>query len=504
MRVVIAARKSDLAKIQAYTVGETLQKHNHDLEVEYHFRESLGDMNAKDPLWQMPEKGVFTEDFYKGLLEGTWDMVVHSWKDLPVDEKAGVEIAATLEREDCRDLLLFKKTSLNKKNFQILSSSPRRAYNLHQALPTLLPGEDLKIQFEPVRGNIQTRVRKLLEGEADGLVVAKAALDRLLSSSKDEFASSRIFLSDALKELQWMVLPLHLNPTAAAQGALAIEIKKDRADLKKLLAKINHEPTFSSVQRERTQLKSWGGGCHQKIGISVLERPYGRVTLARGVRDGGFVIDIETLEASEKTIKPGDYFPKQSVPVWFDREVLTFDHDISPYDAHWVSKAEALPKSVIIPHDKVVWTGGIKTWQNLARRGVWVNGSSESLGEEEAEQIEHLVPGLSQGPLKWCKWTHADGVSAKAGATIKTYKLIPKNDVPKLSPEITHFCWMSGSSFQLALKTYPWLKDKEHWSGPGHSYDVIRDELKKQGGLGAIHVALNFEEWQKKMHEVPK
>ena len=98
MRLVIGSRQSDLARIQAYAVGEALQEKNPDLKIEYNFRESLGDKNLNDPLWKMPERGVFTEDFYKGLIDGEYDIVVHSWKDLPVEDREGAGIGATSER----------------------------------------------------------------------------------------------------------------------------------------------------------------------------------------------------------------------------------------------------------------------------------------------------------------------------------------------------------------------------------------------------------------------
>src|SRR6266571_6190160 len=109
MRLVIAARRSELARIQAIHVGNTLQKAHPQDNVDYSFHESLGDRNQNDPLWQMPEKGVFTQDFREGLLRGDFDMVVHSWKDLAIEEDPETEIAATLPRADARDLLLVRE-----------------------------------------------------------------------------------------------------------------------------------------------------------------------------------------------------------------------------------------------------------------------------------------------------------------------------------------------------------------------------------------------------------
>ncbi len=494
MRLVIAARKSDLARLQAQNVGDSLQKKNPNLQIEYHWRESLGDKNLNDPLWKMPEKGVFTEDFIKGLVAGEFDLVVHSWKDLPVEEHPQTQIAATLPREDVRDVLLFKKKDLNKKQISLMTSSPRRTYNLGRHVLDLLPNGFEKVDFEPVRGNVQTRVRKMINSEASGLIVAKAALDRLLAAEADEFLATKDFLKNSLKDLLWMVLPITLNPTAAAQGALAIEIRKDREDLKKLLAGIHCQETFDSVIQERQMLRSWGGGCHQKIGVNVLPRDYGQIVFAQGLRDNGDSIDLWRLEKTSSHAIDTTHFPQ--IPreaTWFDRESLPLSSEHQKYNAHWISKAEALPAQIQIPADQLLWTSGIKTWYTLAKRGLWVNGSSESLGEREDMRLTHL----DQTPRQWCKWTHFGGEDRGSLPLIKTYKLVPKANPPKLDPKTQHFFWMSGSSFRQALQTAPWLIDKSHWSGPGHTAEALREEIQKQRGTGSVHIALSFEQWQK-------
>src|SRR6185369_17938513 len=103
MRVTIASRRSDLARIQAYQVGETLHNVHPQIAIDYSFHESLGDKNQNDPLWQMPAKGVFTQDFRAGLLRGDFDLVVHSWNDLAIEDDPETEIIATLPRADARD-----------------------------------------------------------------------------------------------------------------------------------------------------------------------------------------------------------------------------------------------------------------------------------------------------------------------------------------------------------------------------------------------------------------
>src|SRR5258708_7974865 len=195
MRVTIASRRSDLARVQAYQVGEALQIAHPQIEINYSFHESLGDRNQNDPLWQMPEKGVFTQDFRKGLLRGDFDLVVHSWKDLAIEADPETEIAATLPRADARDLLLVREDRWPEVErtgvFAILTSSPRRSYNLESFLREALPATLSELRFINVRGNVPTRVGKLLEFDADGLIVAKAALDRLLEAKPREFVLTR-------------------------------------------------------------------------------------------------------------------------------------------------------------------------------------------------------------------------------------------------------------------------------------------------------------------------
>ncbi|MBY0384759.1 hydroxymethylbilane synthase, partial [bacterium] len=378
----------------------------------------------------------------------------------------------------------------------ILTSSPRRIYNLQKFLPQLLPQGFEKIDFSPVRGNVQTRVRKLLEGSASGLVVAKAALDRLLDPSlSEEFQETQDFLKNSLKELSWMVLPISLNPPAAAQGALAIEICEGREDLKEILKSIHCEATFQAVNHEREMLKNWGGGCHQKIGVCVLPRSYGTLTSAQGQRDTGELIDRWELTSTESSsLLQGEFFPTEAKSsLWFDRSKIAISNDYKKFNAHWVSKAEAFPENIQLTSDDLIWTSGVKTWATLASRGCWVNGSSESLGEREDERLSPL----DQQSRRWCKWTHEGGEENLEREAIKTYKLTPKKVPPLISETTEHFFWMSGSSFREALRHYPWLVNKKNWSGPGLTSEALLKEIKNRQGSGSVHIALSFEQWQK-------
>ncbi len=498
----VASRQSDLARIQAYLVAEALRRAHPGILVEHHFRESLGDQNQSDPLWKMPERGVFTQDFLGSLISGDTDLVVHSWKDLPVEDRPETEIVATLPRADARDLLLVKRSTWARvqrnRTIQIFSSSPRRARNLASFLLDHLPVPLTRIEFASVRGNVPTRIRKLVEDESvDGLIVAKAALDRLLDPAlqtfesippeeREKFAATAAELSEKLRELNWMVLPLAENPTAAAQGALAIEIRKDRDDLRRLLAPIHCEATARAVRKEREILKSHGGGCHQKIGVTVLPRIYGELVFLRGETEDGVNLDIEPDSSSVET-----------APSFFERENLPFDAESfrarTADRAIWVSRANALPAAAEIPMEQILWCAGPESWRKLAARGVWVNGSAESLGETEDPAIETLASaaGQARGGIRWAKLTHGgvpgmpkveSRIGIHALESIATYQLTPRAKPPKLSGKGEYY-WMSGSNFLAAFRLYPEIAKDWHFCGPGRTYPAIREILGPSGKI---------------------
>lgn len=504
MRLRISARKSDLARLQAYQVGKALTEKNPSLEISYNFRESLGDKNLTDPLWKMPEKGVFTEDFVQDLLNQKTDLVVHSWKDLPTQLRSGTKIIATLPRADQRDLLLFKKSSearvLSSKTLQVYSSSPRRAYNLENFLKAYLPAQPSTVQFKNVRGNIQTRVRKLLEDSSvDALIVAKAALDRLLTAEEAEFAETRNFLRSALNDLKWMVLPLSMNPNAAAQGALAIEIKEDRPELEELLRTIQCQKTFDCVQQERQVLSSYGGGCHQKIGVAVLPREYGSVFFLRGLTDAGQVLaEQKVVKSSARDVANARHLQSRKYSteqLGTSRELtvnrLQIPAYVIPSDAKalWIAKAEAMPSD--LRFTRLLWAAGLTTWRKLAERGYWVHGSAEGLGESEDPRLQALAPDESKS---WIKLTHSqsESVTAPNFKTIATYDIKVVADGWSVGTR-EFFFWHSGSQFLAALKADPQVKAKKHACGPGSTFAVLREHL---GADADIEIYLNEEEWR--------
>lgn len=487
-QIKIAARHSDLARLQAYRVGDALKAADPGLVVEYAFRASLGDQNLQDPLWKMPEKGVFTEDFVRDLQDGSADLIVHSWKDLPTEPRPGLIIAATLPRADQRDLFLVRSDRLDgaqtARRLRVLTSSPRRAFNLDSFFKTYLPFDIDDVVFENVRGNIPTRMKKLLEGEADALIVAKAAIDRLLEAPEAEFADARGVVTQTLRATRQMVLPLSLNPTAAAQGALAVEIRADRTDLAEALRAIHSPETFASVVREREILSSYGGGCHQKIGVSVLDRAYGRVTYLQGLTDAGERLDqvaLDTPRPMPHAANEAAVYPRNDDAPFFERAPLPRAAWSRAENAAylWVARETAWPDGFRPAPSAIVWTAGLKTWAKLAAKGVWVTGSAEGLGEAEPEGFATIALALGDAKPTWTKLTHESSAASSVTpmAALATYALTPSAEPPDLNGR-THFYWMSGTAFDCAVELNPWLLSSGvHASGPGHTHEHLKKRL---------------------------
>jgi len=473
MRLKVASRKSDLARWQAVQVAHVFEALSEKPSIEFQFKSSFGDQNLDIPLAGMGARGVFTEDFYKDLVEGRCDMVVHSWKDLPIEERESTRIAMTMPRADVRDAMLIPEPvwqkALQSKHLLVLTSSPRRIYNLSAALPRLLPGQ-LKIEFRNVRGNVPTRLQKMHD-EGGALVLAKAGLDRLLEAESEGFIPQDQSVRALTKGCRFVVLPVSLNPPAPAQGALAVEIARVNEQVNQLCARLTDEVTFDCVQMEREVLHKYGGGCHQKIGVARLPRPYGLVCSLRGLTEEGEVLNewrIENTTPWKKAESLKNVFPATAKDnSWFAREPLAFNESIRNHSALFVARADGWPKEYLPQPGQVVWTAGVQTWMKLAEQGVFVNGCQDGLGESEPKRLEIMA-----GPLSWAKLTHQLAPETQVN-TIATYKLHPKDQTPDLRG-CTHFFWMSRTTFERAWALFPTeIANGYNACGPGLTYDFL-------------------------------
>jgi len=498
----IGARRSRLAQIQAYNVGRSIKNKFADCQIEYNFRQSLGDKNLDSPLWKSPSKGVFTEDFYQDLIQNKCDLVVHSFKDLPTAPRTDTTIAASLKREDPRDLIFFRKNIQDQpvKKLNILSSSPRRHYLFESFLKKSLPFDCEGVNFKDIRGNMETRFKKFLEGDADGLIMAKAAIDRLIDpQNKDILSENRMLLLDCIKQCVFQVAPLSQVPCAAAQGALAIECRQNDHELLSMLKEINHESTLQNIREERTLLKEHGGGCHLKIGIFIEHHEQFYIHSAKGIspKDSKSFSHFELINKKEiPSFRKQECWPLQKTTDIFERVAVEAE---IPKDANLlISKARALPESYTSNKNQLLYASGWSSWQKLARRGHWICGCLDSLGEDSQYGIQSLK-FIEDKPSKWLKLSHKTATSHKNYPKLSTYQLKAKEINLQELKECKYFFWTSLSLFKLIHQKMPEIITATHACGPGNTYQGLKD-----AGINANKIFLfsDRQAWLKSIKDV--
>lgn len=238
MHFTIGSRGSKLALWQAEWVRSRLAEFGHSAEIK--IIATTGDRMAPASLSQPQTKGFFIKEIEEELAAGGVDLAVHSLKDLPVDQPDGLTLAALTGREDARDALIARPVAAKFQNLapgaRVGTSSLRRQSQLLHLRPD--------IEIIPIRGNVDTRIRKLERGDCEAVVMAAAGLRRL--GLQDRI--SEYFSVD-------QVCP------AAGQGVLAIEIRRGDGHAARAVEPLDHTPTRFAVRAERALLRNLGGGC---------------------------------------------------------------------------------------------------------------------------------------------------------------------------------------------------------------------------------------------------
>jgi hydroxymethylbilane synthase len=243
MNIKIGTRGSKLALTQANLVADRIKKEQPDANIEIVVIKTSGDIMQDISLLQIGGKGVFVKEIEDALLAGTIDLAVHSIKDMPTEIPAGLEVAAILQREDARDILVSRgnrKIEQMRKGARIGTSSQRRASQLLATMPDL--------SIISLRGNLDTRLKKIETDNLDGVILAAAGMKRT-----------------GMAERITQYLPIEMMLPAVGQGALGLEIRAADIKLKNFLGEINHQATFLEVTAERSFLRALGGGCQLPI-----------------------------------------------------------------------------------------------------------------------------------------------------------------------------------------------------------------------------------------------
>ncbi len=243
-KIIIATRESTLALWQANFVRQLLAKLYPQSEISILGMTTRGDQILDTSLSKIGGKGLFTKELEQSMIEGRADIAVHSMKDIPMNLPSGFILAAIGKREDPRDAFVSNQyTSLDElpAGSVVGTSSLRRESQLGARFPHL--------QVQPLRGNVQTRLRKLDEGQYAAIILAAAGLKRL-------GLANRITTE----------LSTELSLPAVGQGALGIECLSDKSDMVKLMKPLHHLETAQCVEAERAMSRELGGSCQVPLG----------------------------------------------------------------------------------------------------------------------------------------------------------------------------------------------------------------------------------------------
>lgn len=505
----IGTRGSLLAVTQSTLVKNQLEQMTGE-KFELVLIKTQGDEITNKPLWQLEGKDFFTKELDEALLKGEVDFVIHSYKDLGSERPAGIKLAAVTERRFAHDILLMPKAIINSlKNWDgdlvIGTSSPRRIVNLTQQLKNYLPGisnQGTTVRCETLRGNVNTRIKKLKDGQYHAITLALAGLERLAHGEK-----SRIELQELLEGLNYFVLPQSVFPSAASQGALGIEMKADRDDSGKLagiLAGLNHDTTIEEVTRERKAFKAFGGGCHLAVGIHVKKVGDHFLHVHAGEVDGKR-IDHKWIEGMPQVqVESGKkYFvglPRgERTDVIYDQllEKVPEIRSLNLRQKHvFVTSRYTIPclKASLDSNPEGIWAAGTKTAKLLAAEGIWINGTSDSLGTADLIALKNsavlklMHPHLSES---WTVLSHHQATS-DLGDVVGTYQRVEQpvsGEFVQTMKEVGACFWTSIHQYETYLKHFPFLSEAQHFCGLGKTWQ----EFKKAGV--SVHPVANMQDF---------
>ena len=245
-KIRIGTRGSELALWQANYIAALIGVEITEIVI----IKTEGDRIQNVSFNKMEGKGFFTKEIEEALLTNKIDLAVHSLKDLPTEDVKGLRLAAIPERGDFHDMIIMHPDAYEKRNgIDIKGSSMIGTSSVRRMAQ--LKAFDNTLRVEALRGNVNTRLRKLKESEYDAIVMAKAAVDRI-----------KLDISEFLIQ----VLDENLFLPAPAQGALGLQVRADDQHTYDVVRKLNHEKTETLVMAERSFLKNFGGGCHIPLG----------------------------------------------------------------------------------------------------------------------------------------------------------------------------------------------------------------------------------------------
>lgn len=346
-------------------------------------KSSHGDILQDVPLHTVEGSDFFTKDIFDALSNDEADIAVHSLKDMSSEHFFGQNIFAVIDRDDTRDIAIFNHNIEQriKDGGKIIigTCSPRReemaTIFLQKALPQL--NNAFKVETKNIRGNVDTRLKKLEAGEYDGIILATAGLNRLLESEKDSLS-----VKEFLKNKKLMLLPLIECVPAPCQGAIVAEATPGNTKAVSILKKINSEQLMQQCVKEKQVASQYGAGCLQRFGVTTISYGNNEVIYAAG-RDSSDKAFSKWLPLPEIDAESKRFFSAAD----FMGSLFDYEYDETPQIKEsivYVSNYKATNKEEIIKQllSKKIWCAGTKTWFELAKQGIWVEGCADAFGLE--------------------------------------------------------------------------------------------------------------------------
>jgi hydroxymethylbilane synthase len=469
--ITLTGRSSKLSLIQIDLVREKIEKAFPNIRVIVKPCSSLGDRLQNVPLQTAEGTDFFTEEVFQTLYTGEADIAVHSLKDMSAAHFFGGNYFAVVDRDEVRDVAIFNPAVLQKLKagltITIGTCSPRRELMakdfLKQALPQL--HDNINIETKAIRGNVDTRLRKLDAGEYDGIILAAAGLNRLLRNPEHSPAIKALLNTKKL-----MVLPLIECVPAPCQGAIVAEAIPENKNAMKVLEQIQQTELLDQCSREKKIALRYGAGCDQKFGVTTISYANQKSFFAAGKngenRSFEDWFDLPAPNPDGKNIWDG--VQKASGGV----EEFELQNNISK-PVVFISNNNAIHTNAISKiQEKRVWAAGSKTWFKLAKKGIWVEGCADGLGLESLIKVWH-------SPLVDIK---------KSQVTILTHEIAAESWRKK--------DWDAHASYRVASNLTPDTKNIQLAKILFWSSSLQFRQLKHLANPNALHACASGETYQ--------
>lgn len=381
---IIACRGSWLSLAQAQLFIKKVNTVFPNVRLNIKVVETAGDREQSKPLHLVEGSNFFTKEIQQTLNSDEADFAIHSMKDVSSLEFFNEGHYAVFDRELMHDVAIFNPSVVSKlqngEAVVIGTSSPRRSSMATAFLQKALPqfnNKAITVEALSIRGNVDTRLQKLHDEQYDGIILAAAGLNRLL-----QYEPAKQKVSVLLSDKKIMLLPLFECPPAAGQGAVVAETQKDNTDAIEILNAINNAALTDAIKKERVYAQQYGYGCSQQFGVFHMDIPTVPFTYASGKTDsaGEFTewnFDTQ-LDTKDKTLFSSADYMKSFFEYNYIDDVIT-DANASAFfiSSYKVVHSDGLKKQI---EHKKVWASGTKTWYDLSRKGIWVEGCADGLG----------------------------------------------------------------------------------------------------------------------------